>query len=153
LWLKDVKIRPYPEKKIPTISAKESAMIPLARYQIYKFHIKKLDDKKKTFDSGIIAVFQVTNVSSRSDMHPTISKNRYYGYLNDIIECDFNSFKLVLFDVKWYMLQMNEHDPKRTVIEHANGFTMVNTRTFEPGTKTYVLPRKCEQGILFIGSR
>jgi hypothetical protein len=110
----------------------------------HKFRIKKLDDKKKTSDSGITAVFQVTNVSSRSDRHPTISKNRYYGYLNDIIECDFNSFKLVMFDVKWYRLQMNERDPERTIIEHANGFTMVNTRTFEPGTKTYVLPRKCE---------
>jgi hypothetical protein len=61
-------------------------------------------------------------------------KNRYYGYLDDIIECDFKSFKLVMFEVKWYRLQMNEHDPDRTVIEHANGFTMVNTRTFEPGT-------------------
>jgi hypothetical protein len=104
-----------------------------------------LDDKKKTYDSGITAVFQVTNVSFISDRHPTIFKNRYYGYLNDIIECDFNSFKLVLFNVKWYRLRMNEHDPERNFIEHDNGFFMVNTRTFEPGTKTYVLPRKSEQ--------
>jgi hypothetical protein len=103
-----------------------------------------LDDKKKNSNSGITTVFQVTNVSSRSDNHPIISENRYYGYLNDIIECDFNFFKLVLFDVKWYMLQMNEHDPERTVIKHANEFTMVNTRKFELSTKTYVLPRKCE---------
>ena len=40
---------------------------------------------------------------------------------------------------------MNEHDPKRIVIEHANGFTMVNTRAFEPGTEPYVLPSQCEQ--------
>ena len=33
---------------------------------------------------------------------------------------------------------MHERDPKRTVIEHANGFTMVNTRAFEPGTEPYV---------------
>ena len=46
----------------------------------------KLDDKKKTFDCGIIAVFEVTNASSRSDKHPEVSKNRYYGYLEDIIE-------------------------------------------------------------------
>jgi hypothetical protein len=36
LWIKDAVICLYPEKKIPTISAKESALIPLARYQIYK---------------------------------------------------------------------------------------------------------------------
>ena len=46
----------------------------------HKFCIKKLDDKRKTFDCGINVVFQVTNV-----------------YLEDIIECDFKSFKTVLF--------------------------------------------------------
>ena len=69
---------------------------------------------------------------------------RYYGYLEDILECDFNSFKVVLFEVKWYRLQMNERDPKRTIIEHANGFTMVNTRDIELGTEPYVLPSQCE---------
>ena len=56
-----------------------------------------MDDKRKTFDCGITAFFQVTNVSSRSDRNPEVSKNRYYGYLEDIIECDFKSFKTVLF--------------------------------------------------------
>ena len=50
-----------------------------------------------------------------------------------------------MFEVKWYKLRMNECDPERTVIEHANGFTMVNTRTFELGTEPYVLPSQCEQ--------
>ena len=40
---------------------------------------------------------------------------------------------------------MNEHDIEITVIDHANGFTMVNTRAVEPGTKTYVIPSQCEQ--------
>ena len=40
---------------------------------------------------------------------------------------------------------MNEHDCERTVIEHANGFTMVNTRELEPGTEPYVLPSQCEK--------
>ena len=43
------------------------------------------------------------------------------------------------------MLRMNECDPKRNIIEHANGFTMVNTRAIEPCTKPYVLPSQCEQ--------
>ena len=73
-------------------------------YNGCKFHIKKLDDKKKTFDCGITIVFQVTNVSSRSGKHPEVFENRYYGYLEDIIEYDFNSFKIVLFEVKWYMI-------------------------------------------------
>ena len=69
-----------------------------------KFRIKKLDETKKTADSGITAVFEVTNVSSRSDRHPELSENRHYGYLEDIIDCDFKSFSLVLFVVKWYRL-------------------------------------------------
>ena len=36
-------------------------------------------------------------------------------------------------------------DPDRTIIEHDNIFTMVNTRLFEPGTNPYVLPSQCEQ--------
>jgi hypothetical protein len=44
-----------------------------------KFRIKKLDEKMKTYDSGITAVFQVTNVSSRSDRHPEVSENDTMG--------------------------------------------------------------------------
>ena len=40
---------------------------------------------------------------------------------------------------------MNERDPERTIIEHANGFTMVNTRELEPSTEPYVLPSQCER--------
>jgi hypothetical protein len=111
----------------------------------HKFRIKMLDDKMKTSDCGITAVFKVTNISSRSDRNPEETENRYYGHLEDIIECDFNSFKIVLFEVKWYRLRMHERDPERTVIEHDNGFTMVNTRAFELGTEPYVLPSQCEQ--------
>ena len=40
---------------------------------------------------------------------------------------------------------MHECDLERTVIEHAKGFTMVNTREFEPGTEPYVLPSQCDK--------
>ena len=40
---------------------------------------------------------------------------------------------------------MNERDTERIVIEHANVFTMVNTRALELGTVPYVLPSQCEQ--------
>jgi hypothetical protein len=40
---------------------------------------------------------------------------------------------------------MHERDPERTVIEHDNGFTMVNTREFEPGIGPYVFPSQCEK--------
>ena len=60
-----------------------------------KYRIKNLDETKKTCDSRISAVFEVTNVSSRRDRRPELSENRYYGYLEDIIDCDFKSFKII----------------------------------------------------------
>jgi hypothetical protein len=110
-----------------------------------KFHIKQLDETRKNSDSGINAIFQVTNVSSRSDKCPRESENRYYGFLNDIIECDFNSFKSVFFDVKWYRLQMHEHDEERTIIQHANRFPMIKTTLFEKTYERYVFSGQCEQ--------
>jgi hypothetical protein len=92
--------------------------------------MKKLDDKMKSSDCGITAVFKVTNVSSRNGMHPKETENRYYWYLEDIIQCDFNSFKIVLFEVKWYMLRMHECDLEIIFIEHANVFNIVDTKEF-----------------------
>jgi hypothetical protein len=110
----------------------------------HKFHIKQLDETKKNSYSGINAVFYVTSVSSRSDRHTQESENRYYGYLNDILECDFNSFKLVFFYVKWYRLRMHKRDEERTVIQHANEFSMIKTMVFERGHDHYVFPSQCE---------
>jgi hypothetical protein len=57
----------------------------------HKFHIKKLDNKKKTFDCSITAIFQVTNVSYRSGSHLEVDENKRYGYLNDILDVTLNS--------------------------------------------------------------
>ena len=40
---------------------------------------------------------------------------------------------------------MNERDHDRAIIQHDNKFTMVNTRSFDPGTNHYVLPSQCKQ--------
>ena len=90
-----------------------------------------MDKTKRTCYFGIATVFKVTNISSRNDMHPQQYENRYYDILDDIIECDFNSFKVVLFIVKWYRLWLNQNDSNRTIIEHDSGFTMIKTRLFE----------------------
>ena len=40
---------------------------------------------------------------------------------------------------------MNECGLERTIFQHANVFTMVNTKELEPSIETYVLPSQCEQ--------
>ena len=62
------------------------------------YRIKNLDETNKTSDFGIFAVSEVTNVSSRSDKNLELTKNRYYGYLEDILQCDFKSFKVVMIE-------------------------------------------------------
>ena len=113
-------------------------------YHGCRYHIKKLDETKKTSYCGIFTIFDVNNISSRSDRHLELSENRYYGYLEDILQCDFKSIKVVLFIVKWYRLRLNQRDTNTTIIKHDNRFTMVNTRLFEPRKEPYVLPSQCE---------
>lgn len=110
----------------------------------YKFCFKRLDEKMKTFDSWITTVFQVISVSFRGDRQRELSENWYYGYPHDILECDFESLKIVVFDVKWFRLWINERGPDRTIIEHANKFTMVDTSNLEPGSERYVFPSQHE---------
>jgi hypothetical protein len=110
----------------------------------FKFRIRESDETRKTYDSGITIVFQVTNVSSRSDKYAQKSENKYYGYSKDILKCDYNSFTIVLFNVKWYRLKMNEHDDERTIIQCANGFPMIKTMVFEGQNDLYVFRSQCE---------
>lgn len=44
------------------------------------------------------------------------------------------------------MPQLNENDLERTIIEHDNGFTMVNKRLIKwARNEPYVLPTQCEK--------
>jgi hypothetical protein len=40
---------------------------------------------------------------------------------------------------------MHERDEERTIIQHANGFSMIKTTMFERGHDHYVFPSQCEQ--------
>ena len=58
------------------------------------------------------------------------------------------SFKVVLFNVKWYRLRLNQRDPDRTIIEHDNGFSMVNTKLFDLGIVTSPTLRPAKRTLL-----
>ena len=89
-------------------------------------------------------MFQITNVSSRRDIHPWGTINNYYGYLDGIIECEFNSFKLVMLDFKWYRLLLHGCDEDRIVIENSNRFLVIKTILFENKNDRYVFSSQCE---------
>jgi len=50
---------------------------------------------------------------------------------------------VVLFKVEWYILLLQDYE--RIVIDHDNGFTMINTTRYELNTKPCVLPSQCEE--------
>ena len=109
----------------------------------HHFRIKRVDDKRKTYDCGISASFEVECRSHANDRQPITSTLRYYGVLEDIIELDFISFKKVLFCVQWYkLIKVGE---EKTILLHNNGFNMINTSRFEATSEPYVFPNQCDQ--------
>lgn len=107
--------------------------------------MKKLDDKKRTCDSGISAVFQVTNISSRNDLHRRESQidTMPFWLIYLIVTLIPSKF---LFVMKWYRLRLNQNNPDRAFIKHDNGFPIINTRLFEPvGEEPCVLPIQYEK--------
>jgi hypothetical protein len=63
--------------------------------------------------------------------------------LEDILDVDLKSFKVVLFKFKWYILFLQGDE--RTIIDHDNGFAMINTTRYDLSTNPCVLTSECEQ--------
>ena len=84
------------------------------RYNGCKFHIKKLNEKINTSDCGIIIVYQVTNVSSRSDTHcndqQSYTQWKYSKYFEDkYIHCRIVIVNCILYKriyVKWLQMRI-----------------------------------------------
>lgn len=112
----------------------------------HHFRIRKVDEKRKTYDCGVSASFEVECCSHANDRQPITRTLRYYGVLEDIIELDFMSFKKVIFRVEWYKLI--EVGEEKTILLHDNGFHMINTSRFEATSEPYVFPSQCDQNFL-----
>lgn len=109
----------------------------------HHYRIRKVDEKRQTYDCGVSASFEVECRSHANDRQPITSTLRYYGVLEDIIELDFMSFKKVIFRVEWYKLI--EVGEEKTILLHNNGFHMINTSRFEATSEPYVFPSQCDQ--------
>jgi hypothetical protein len=94
--------------------------------------------ENKSITSGINENFQVTDTSHGGDKHMITSDFRYYAYLEDILDVDFKSFKVVLFKVRWYIFF--PQDDEMIVIDHDNGFIMIKTTRYDPNLDPFVLP-------------
>ncbi|XP_060969762.1 uncharacterized protein LOC133036989 [Cannabis sativa] len=74
------------------------------RYLIngFRFHIKKIEEKLKTQNSGVIVTAKTQSFSSSRDPNPIFGDVTFFGILTDIIELDYCSGnRAVLFKCDW----------------------------------------------------
>ena len=104
------------------------------------FRVSSSDHGRLTFDSGVSAEFlqHATDLEEGTEYYP------YCGTINDIMEVNFRSFVLPLFDVKWYIVK--PQGPRATVKWDRNGFYAIDTSKVWPNKNdTLVLPELCDQ--------
>ena len=103
-----------------------------------------IDKKRVTFDSGVMAKFE--QASQRYATHPNvvISEMQYFGVLKEIINVDYQSFNVLVFDVQWFTVILTGLNA--TVRRDISGFLEVNsTKLWSALRDTFVLPEHCEQ--------
>ena len=59
-----------------------------------------IDKKSVTFDSGVMAKFEQGSQRRATDPNVVISEMQYFGLLKEIINMDYQSFNVLLFDVQ-----------------------------------------------------
>lgn len=68
----------------------------------FRFHVKDLEMRRKTQNSGVVVTAQTSSFASRNDNNPIIGDVTYYGVLKDIIELQYpGGRKVVVFDCDW----------------------------------------------------
>jgi len=107
------------------------------------YRVRKLDENRKTIDCGIATYFIVDFQSHVRDGNIKTDTLRYYGLIEDILELNFRSFKVVLFEAKWFRNIVVGNHP--TTYMHENGFCIINHTRFEQTDEPYVFPDQCEQ--------
>ena len=103
------------------------------------FRISRLDTKRTTQDSGVMATFENAN-----------GEMEYFcGLLMSILKFDYRTFNIHALDVKWFK------EPLRRSIDaniriHASGILAIDsTRVWETNKDSLVLPQHCEQVLKF----
>lgn len=108
------------------------------------FRVDHIDRKRVTFDSGVMAKFEQASRRRATDPNVVISEMQYFGVLKTIINVDYRSFSVLLFDVQWFKVMMT--GPNATVRRDISGFLEVNsTKLWSDLRDTFVLPKHCEQ--------
>ncbi|MCO5610019.1 hypothetical protein L7F22_064254 [Adiantum nelumboides] len=66
------------------------------------FRVDHIDKKRVTFDFGVMAKFEQASRRRVTDQNIVIAKMQYFGLLKEIINADYRSFTILIFDVQWF---------------------------------------------------
>ncbi|MCO5574600.1 hypothetical protein L7F22_028388 [Adiantum nelumboides] len=112
------------------------------------FRVDHIDKKCVTFDSGVMAKFEQASQRRATDQNIVIAEMQYFGLLKEIINADYRSFTILIFDVQWFKVIME--GPNATVRRDVSGFIEVDsTKPWSDLRDTFVLPEHCKQVIFY----
>ena len=93
-------------KHILSLSRGPSASVTCyKRYIIngFRFHTREREKGKKTQNSGVVVIVEVSSFASARDKNPIPSHVSYYGVLIDVIELHYLSGnRVILFKCDWW---------------------------------------------------
>ncbi|XP_071695448.1 uncharacterized protein [Rutidosis leptorrhynchoides] len=105
----------------------------------YRFHIKDVERKRKTQNSGVILEALTKSFSSTRDNNPVTGDVTYYGVIKEIIELQYSvENKIVLFHCDWI-----SNGSRKKVDE--NGFTLLNFVGVKPDKEPNILASQAQQ--------
>ncbi|XP_071740608.1 uncharacterized protein [Rutidosis leptorrhynchoides] len=104
----------------------------------YRFHIKDVERKRKTQNSGVILEAMTKSFSSTRVNNPVTGDVTYYGVIKEIIELQYSvENKIVLFRCDWI-----SNGSRKKVDE--NGFTLLNFVGVKPDKEPYILASQAQ---------
>ncbi|KAK2996358.1 hypothetical protein RJ639_006627 [Escallonia herrerae] len=105
----------------------------------FRFHIKELEQNRKTQNSGLVVNAMTPSFSSARDDNPILGDLTYYGVLEEIIELQYSGSKrVVLFRSNW----VSKGSRKK---EDENGFTLLNFKRLTRHKEPFVLASQVQQ--------
>ena len=110
----------------------------------YHYRVRSAEEQMKTMDSGIAATFLRECRSGPRDRNPVVAPIEYVGYLEEIIELDYTTFRPVVLIGTW--VKANYRGAHATVKKDSLGFTIANFAQIIPfGRDSFALPSQVEQ--------
>ncbi|XP_078161127.1 uncharacterized protein LOC144556620 [Carex rostrata] len=104
----------------------------------YTFYTRTQDEKSTVQNSGVTLVAVSSVLSGAKDAGPSQASMSYYGFIEEIWELDYRTFKIPLFLCKWI-------DNRKGVKVDNDGFTLVDFNKLGYKDDPFILARQATQ--------